>query len=78
MSAILKYLNYIGCYRILVAFLALWLIIVVMSALPMLGTNVTNSDTKVAERLTRALSDLEALRKQNEELREIFKDISVK
>lgn len=78
MSAILKYLNYIGCYRILIVFLALWLTIVVMSALPMLSTNVPNSDIKVTDRLTRALNDLEALRKQNEELREIFKDISVK
>lgn len=49
-----------------------------MSALPMLSTSVTNSDIKVTDRLTRALNDLEALRKQNEELREIFKDISVK
>nr|XP_023022722.1 alpha-(1,6)-fucosyltransferase [Leptinotarsa decemlineata] len=77
MMSILKHLNYIGCYRILIVFLALWLIVLVMSALPMLSSNITTSDSKVAERLTRALVDLQALQRQNEELREIFKDISV-
>lgn len=78
MSAIWKYLNYIGCYRILIVFLALWLIILVICAFPMLNTNISNSDTKLATRLSSALRDLEDLYKQNEELREILKDISVK
>ncbi|XP_045480462.1 alpha-(1,6)-fucosyltransferase isoform X3 [Harmonia axyridis] len=34
-----------------------------------------SSDTKTSERLARALGDLEALRKQNKELEEIFRDI---
>ncbi|KAJ8938216.1 hypothetical protein NQ314_011575 [Rhamnusium bicolor] len=77
MSAILKHVNYIGCYRILIVFLAVWLIVLVISAFPMLSTSIATSDIKTTERLTRALADLEALRKQNEELQEIFKDISI-
>lgn len=78
MSAIWKYLNYIGCYRILIIFLALWLIILVICAFPMLNTNVSNSDSKLSNRVTNALRDLEDLYKQNEELRDILKDISLK
>lgn len=78
MSAIWKYLNYIGCYRILIVFLALWLIILVICAFPMLNTNASNSDIKLSNRLSSALRDLEDLYKQNEELREILKDISLK
>lgn len=78
MSAIWKYLNYIGCYRILIIFLALWLIILVICAFPMLNTNVSSSDTNLSTRLSSALRDLEDLYKQNEELREILKDISLK
>lgn len=44
----------------------------------MLNTNVSNSNTKLENRLTSALRDLEDLYKQNEELREILKDISLK
>lgn len=78
MSAIWKYLNYIGCYRILIVFLALWLIILVICAFPMLNTNISNSDTKLVTRLSSALRDLDDLYKQNEELRGILKDISLK
>lgn len=78
MSAIWKYLNYIGCYRILIIFLALWLIILVICAFPMLNTNVSNLDSKLSNRLSNALRDLEDLYKQNEELRYILKDISLK
>lgn len=78
MSAIWKYLNYVGCYRILIVFLALWLIILVICAFPMLNTNVSNSDINLSNRLSRALRDMEDLSKQNEELREILKDISFK
>ncbi|KAJ8933188.1 hypothetical protein NQ318_022682 [Aromia moschata] len=77
MSAILKHVNYIGCYRILIVFLAVWLIVLVISAFPIISTNISSTDTKTTERLSRALADLEALRRQNEELQEIFKDISV-
>nr|CAH7753493.1 unnamed protein product [Callosobruchus chinensis] len=78
MSAILKHFNYIGCYRILIIFLALWLIVLAISVFPMLSWSPPpEGETKVADRLSRALLDLEALRKQNDELQEIFKDISV-
>ncbi|KAJ8909854.1 hypothetical protein NQ315_013340 [Exocentrus adspersus] len=76
MSAILKHVNHKGCYRILIVFLVIWLIILVISALPMLNTSISSTDTKTTERLTRALADLDVLRKQNEELQEIFRDIS--
>lgn len=78
MSAIWKYLNYVGCYRILIVFLALWLIILVICAFPMLNTNVSSSDINLSSRLSSALRDMEELSKQNEELRQILKDISLK
>ncbi|XP_072402052.1 alpha-(1,6)-fucosyltransferase [Diabrotica undecimpunctata] len=77
MLSCLKHLNYVGRYRILVTFLTLWLLVIVLSAFPILNSNINYSDNKLAERLTRALSDLDALRKQNEEIQEIFRDISV-
>lgn len=78
MSAILKHFNYIGCYRILIIFLALWLIVLVLSAFPMLNLSAnSDSESKLSERLSRALIDLEALRKQNDELQDIFRDLSV-
>lgn len=43
----------------------------------MMNTHVNSSDQKTSERLSRALQDLEALRKQNTELQELFKDISL-
>lgn len=43
----------------------------------MISTHVANSDTKTADRLARALAELESLRKQNKELYDIFKDINV-
>ncbi|XP_030760021.1 alpha-(1,6)-fucosyltransferase [Sitophilus oryzae] len=76
MSAFIRQIASIGWHRILVVFLVLWLLVLVLSAFP--GLNTTASfDAKSSERLVRALSDLETLRKQNEELQEIFKEISV-
>lgn len=76
-AMIRKHINSVGWHRILVAFLAIWLIIFVMTAFPMLGTHMQSSETKTSERLSRALDDLEALRKQNKELEEIFRDIKL-
>ncbi|KAL1506287.1 hypothetical protein ABEB36_005679 [Hypothenemus hampei] len=66
-----------GWHRIIVIFLTVWLLVVLLlAAYP--GINSNNIlEIKTTERLDRALSDLEALRKQNDELREIFKDITV-
>ncbi|KAL3267484.1 hypothetical protein HHI36_011607 [Cryptolaemus montrouzieri] len=72
-----KHINLVGWHRILAAFLAVWLLILVLTAFPMLGTHIQSSDIKTSERLARALEDLEALRKQNKELEEIFRDIKV-
>lgn len=77
MNAILRQINAVGWHRILVGFLFIWLVILVFTALPMLGTHMPSSDTKTSERLNRALADLEALRKQNLELQEIFRDINL-
>lgn len=77
MSAILRHLNTVGLNRILVFILVLWLVILLFAALPMLNTHIpAASDTKMAERLNRALADLEVLRKQNNELQEIFRDMA--
>ncbi|XP_066146713.1 alpha-(1,6)-fucosyltransferase [Euwallacea fornicatus] len=67
----------IGWHRTVVIFLALWLLVVLLlAAYP--GINSSSSlDAKSSERLVRAFSDLESLRKQNQELREIFKEISL-
>ncbi|XP_076274211.1 alpha-(1,6)-fucosyltransferase 8 [Rhynchophorus ferrugineus] len=75
MSVLLRQVSSIGWHRILVIFLVLWLLVLVLSAFP--GLNSTNTfDSRSSERLAKALSDLEALRKQNEELQVIFKEIS--
>lgn len=74
---ILRQIGALGWNRILVFFLILWLVILFF-AFPMLTTqHIVQSDSKTAERLTRALSELEALRKQNVELQELFKDITL-
>lgn len=58
--------------------MALWLIVLVLSAFPMLNLSAnSDSESKLSERLSRALIDLEALRKQNDELQDIFRDLSV-
>ncbi|KAK9875849.1 hypothetical protein WA026_009636 [Henosepilachna vigintioctopunctata] len=72
-----KHINLVGRHRIIAAFLAVWLIIFVMAAFPMLGTHIQSSDVKTSERLARALEDLEVLKKQNRELENIFRDISL-
>lgn len=77
MSPILRQVNAVGCNRILMFFLAIWLVILLFTSLPLISTHVGNLDSKTSERLSRALSDLEALRKQNNELQELFRDIKV-
>lgn len=78
MSTIFRQIHIIlGWRRILVAFLIIWLVILLSTAFPMLGTHMNSVDTKLYERLNRALKDLEALRQQNVELQEIFKDINI-
>lgn len=75
---ILRQIGALGWNRILIFFLIVWLVILLFTALPMFTTqHVVQSDTKTAERLSRALSELEALRKQNVELQELFKDITL-
>lgn len=79
MSAILRHLFTIGWHRILIILLAIWLIIFGFTAFPIFSSSYTASvDQKTSDRLARALADLEALRKQNIELQEIFKDLSAK
>lgn len=77
MGILLRQLNLVGWHRLLAAFLAIWLIILVITAFPMLGTHMPSLDSRTSERLTRALEDLETLRKQNKELEQIFKDINL-
>lgn len=77
MGAILRQISAVGWPRILVVFLSLWLIILFFTAFPLLGTHINGIDSNTAERLNRALADLEALRQQNLELQEIFKDINI-
>lgn len=77
MSAILRHINTIGPRRILIFILAVWFILLLLTALPVFNAHLsTSTDTRTAERLTRALAELEALRKQNVELQEIFRDIA--
>lgn len=77
MSPILRQVNAFGCNRILFFFLAIWLVILLFTGLPLITTHVSNLDSKTSERLARALSDLEVLRKQNLELQELFRDIKM-
>ncbi|XP_060530769.1 alpha-(1,6)-fucosyltransferase isoform X2 [Cylas formicarius] len=73
----LRQIAAVGWHRMLIAFLAIWLLILVLTAFPMLNTNVTNYEVRTAQRLSRALLDLEVLRKQNEELQDLFRDIRI-
>lgn len=78
MSMILRQIGALGWNRILIFFLILWLLILLFTALPMFTTqHVIQSDIKTGERLSRALNELDALRKQNTELQELFKDITL-
>lgn len=78
MNLFLRQIGALGWNRILIFFLILWLIILLFTALPIFTTqHIVQGDTKTAERLSRALSELEALRKQNAELQELFKDITL-
>ncbi|XP_018333907.1 alpha-(1,6)-fucosyltransferase [Agrilus planipennis] len=78
MSAIIRQVASLGWNRLLVFFLAAWLVILVLVFLPFLNSqsqSVTDSGT--ADRLKRVISDLEILRKQNLELQKIIKDINL-
>lgn len=78
MSVILRYVNIVGPKRILVFILLTWFTFLLFTTLPVLNTHISPcTDQKTAERLERALADLESIRKQNVELQEIFKDIAV-
>lgn len=77
MSIVLRQINAVGWRRILLVFLLIWLAILLFTAFPMLGTHLNSADSKLYERLNRALKDLEALRQQNVELQDIFKDINL-
>lgn len=78
MSVILRYVNNVGPKRILVFILLIWFIFLLFTTLPALNAHISPcTDQKTAERLERALADLETLRKQNVELQEIFKDMAV-
>lgn len=68
----------VSWHRIIVIFLALWLLVVLLlAAYPGINSS-SNVDSKSTERLLRALSDLDSLRRQNEELRDIFREVSFK
>lgn len=77
MSAVLRQIGAVGWSRIFLVFIVVWLVILIFAALPMFTNHVLPGDTKTAERLARALVDLEALRKQNSELHELFRDINI-
>lgn len=77
MNVILRQINSLGWNRLLALLLLLWIIILLFTIIPMLSTHVsTTTDSKTSERLTRALADLEILKKQNIELQEILKGVS--
>lgn len=77
MSAILRQVGSLGWYRVLVVFFVIWLVLLFFTALPLINVHSGSNDPKLADRLSKALSDLESLRKQNNELQELFKEISL-
>lgn len=77
MSVILRHINSAGPKNILVSILVVWFIFLIFMAFPMLNTHTQPTDSKTSERLSRALAELEALRKQNQELQDIFRDMTV-
>ncbi|KAF2892960.1 hypothetical protein ILUMI_13212 [Ignelater luminosus] len=77
MNVILRQINSLGWNRMLALLLLFWIIVLLFTIIPMLTTHVsTSTDIKTTERLTRALEDLDILRKQNLELQEILRGIS--
>lgn len=64
---------------IMAIFFAVWVVILLFVALPslLLTPRVATSTSETADRLAKALTDLEALRKQNNELQELFRDIKL-
>lgn len=76
MSVILRHLHSTGLKNILVYIAVIWCIFLLIFVLiPMPNTNTSPTDHKTAQRLTKALAELEILQKQNQELQEIFKDM---
>lgn len=78
MNFILRQINVIGWNRMLALLLLVWIIILLFTIIPMLTNHLSTSiDTLTSDRLNRALADLEVLRKQNLELQDVLKGISV-
>ncbi|KAK4886499.1 hypothetical protein RN001_002770 [Aquatica leii] len=78
MNVILRQINLIGWNRMLALLLLVWIIILLFTVIPMLTNHLSSTtDVGTADRLNRAVADLEVLKKQNLELQEILKGISV-
>nr|XP_022901745.1 alpha-(1,6)-fucosyltransferase [Onthophagus taurus] len=72
MSAIFRHVN-----AIVLIFFGIWIVILLFIAFPMISTHVSPANTETVDRLAKALADLEILRKQNNELQELFRDIKL-
>lgn len=78
MNFVLRHVGTLGWNRVLVILVFMWLAILLFTILPMLTTHVAPpTDTRTMEKLARAVSDLEALRKQNLELQQILQGINL-
>lgn len=77
MSLFLRQITLWGWGRTLGVLLSIWLLVLVFTALPIFNTHVNNNDRQ-NERLAKAFLDLEILKKQNLELRNLFNDLNFK
>lgn len=59
--------------RLIVGFLAAWLIVIILLSGPMFHNN--EPDDQILVRLSRALGELEALKLQNEELKNLLNSL---
>lgn len=77
MNLFLRQISVWGWGRTLIVLLGVWLLVLVFTALPIFTTHVNNTDTRQSERLAKAFIDLEILKKQNLELRNLFNDLNI-
>jgi hypothetical protein len=75
----MKLVRQVGWGRALLVLFLIWLLVLVLfAASPVFWVpSSPEADTHMNQRLARAFHDLEILKRQNAELRSLFKDISM-
>lgn len=77
MNFFMRQLTSWACGKAIVILLSVWLLVLIFTALPIFSNNNNNGDTRAADRLSKAFLDLEILKRQNQELRQLFDDLKL-